>query len=283
MHESLEVRSENQARVTLDEGSALDQLLDRMALDRDDDRKDDSADDRPGVRMMTLHAAKGLEFPVVYLIAVEQNLIPHERSLRENDARQLEEERRLLFVGITRAEAKLVLTHTLRREIHGRSLSTIPSDFLEELAVESRDCTGAEDFQFGDFTEDDFGADSFDAHDTGHDEDASFDRKQFLDSSRSRSEPNRGQKSYDSPSRSLPSSLRLTTGAALEAGTKQGVELPLGFAVGMQVRHPRYGLGTVIETSGLAKNRTVTVEFVSEARRESFMASKCPLQPIGLR
>ena len=242
----------------------------------------DSLDEQTGaVTLMTLHAAKGLEFPVVYLIAVEQNLIPHERSLRENDARQLEEERRLLFVGITRAEEKLVLTHTQRREIHGRSLSTIPSDFLEELAVEHRDCTGAEDFQFGDSHNDDIDFD--DSQEIGHDDDASFDRKSFLDDSRSRSEPNRGRKSYDPPSRSLPSGLRLTTGASLEAGTKQGVELPLGFAVGMQVRHPRYGLGTVIETSGLAKNRTVTVEFVSEARRESFMASKCPLQPIGLR
>ena len=244
----------------------------------------DSLDETTGaVTLMTLHAAKGLEFPVVYLIAVEQNLIPHERSLRENDARQLEEERRLLFVGITRAEEKLVLTHTQRREIHGRSLSTIPSDFLEELAVEHRDCTGAEDFQFGDSTDDDFGADAFDTQETGHDDDASFYRQAFLDESRTRAVPNRGRKSIDQPGRSLPSGLRLTTGAALEAGTKQGVELPLGFAVGMQVRHPRYGLGTVIETSGLARNRTVTVEFTSDARRESFVAAKCPLQPVGLR
>ena len=244
----------------------------------------DSLDERTGaVTLMTLHAAKGLEFPVVYLIAVEQNLIPHERSLREHDARQLEEERRLLFVGITRAEEKLVLTHTLRREVHGRSLSTIPSDFLEELAVEQRDCTGAEDFQFGDATDDDFGADTFDSHETGHDDEASFDRQSLLDGNRSRTEQKPGRKSFDQQRRSLPGGLRLTTGAAMEAGTRQSVELPLGFAVGMQVRHPRYGLGTVVETSGLAKNRTVTVEFVSEARRESFMASKCPLQPIGLR
>ncbi|MBC8116581.1 MAG: hypothetical protein H7062_19485, partial [Candidatus Saccharimonas sp.] len=162
---------------------------------------------------------------------------------------------------------------------------TIPSDFLEELAVEHRDCTGAEDFQFGDSTDDDidFGADSHDSQETGHDDEASFDRPSFLDGSRARAEPGLGRKSFGPQGRSLPGGLRLTTGASLEAGSKQGVELPLGFAVGMQVRHPRYGLGTVIETSGLAKNRTVTVEFVSEARRESFMASKCPLQPVGLR
>jgi len=263
-----------------DQQSSLAGFLETASLAQDIDSLDETTG---AVTLMTLHAAKGLEFPVVYLIAVEQNLIPHERSLRENDARQLEEERRLLFVGITRAEEKLVLTHTQRREIHGRSLSTIPSDFLEELAVEQRDCTGAEDFQFGDSTDDDFGADSFESHETGHDDDAAFDRQSFLDGSRSNAEPKRGRKGFDQPSRSLPSGLRLTTGAALEAGTKQGVELPLGFAVGMQVRHPRYGLGTVIETSGLARNRTVTVEFTSDARRESFVAAKCPLQPVGLR
>lgn len=263
-----------------DEPPSLAGFLETASLAQDID----SLDEKTGaVTLMTLHAAKGLEFPVVYLIAVEQNLIPHERSLRENDARQLEEERRLLFVGITRAEEKLVLTHTQRREIHGRSLSTIPSDFLEELAVEHRDCTGAEDFQFGDSTDDDFNADSFESHDTGHDDGASFHRKQFLDDGLAGIKPNRGKMSIKQQMSSLRSGLSLTTGAALEAGTKQGVELPLGFAVGMQVRHPRYGLGTVIETSGLARNRTVTVEFTSDARRESFVAAKCPLQPVGLR
>ena len=264
------------------EPPSLAGFLETASLAQDIDSLDESTG---AVTLMTLHAAKGLEFPVVYLIAVEQNLIPHERSLRENDARQLEEERRLLFVGITRAEEKLVLTHTQRREIHGRSLSTIPSDFLEELAVEHRDCTGAEDFQFGDSTDDDFdfGHDSNDSQETGHDDEASFNSKSFPDGNRSRAEPKRGRKSFDQPGRSLPSGLRLTTGAGLEAGTKLGIDVPLGFAVGMQVRHPRYGLGTVIETSGLAKNRTVTVEFVSGSRRESFVASKCPLQPIGLR
>ncbi len=263
-----------------DEQSSLAGFLETASLAQDIDSLDETTG---AVTLMTLHAAKGLEFPCVYLIAVEQNLIPHERSLRENDSRQLEEERRLLFVGITRAEEKLVLTHTVRREIHGRSLSTIPSDFLEELAVESRDCTGAEDFQFGDFTEGDFGAEFDDSQATEHDGDASFDPESFVRGSPASGESQRGRKSFDQPSRSLPSGLRLTTGAALEAGAKRSVELSPGFSVGMQVRHPRYGLGTVIETSGLAKNRTVTVEFVSGSRRESFVASKCPLQPIGLR
>ena len=81
-------------------GPTLSGFLETASLAQDIDSLDESSG---AVTLMTLHAAKGLEFPVVYIVAVEQNIIPHERSLRENDPRQLEEERRLLFVGVTRA------------------------------------------------------------------------------------------------------------------------------------------------------------------------------------
>ncbi len=283
-------RQYDEQEAKTEQGGSLGGFLETASLAQDIDSLDESTG---AVMLMTLHAAKGLEFPVVYVIGVEQNLIPHERSLRENDIRQLEEERRLLFVGITRAEEKLVLTHTQRREIHGRSLSTIPSDFLQELNLKHRDCTGAEDFSFGDFAAHDFaddhcGDDSGDAHDDHGeiDNDASdpdeADHEKAARVASKYAALRQVGKSLNRP-RVLPSNLHLTTGAALESGTRQQVELSLGFAVGMQVRHPRYGLGTVIETSGLAKNRMVVVEFATDARRESFVAAKCPLQPIGLR
>ncbi len=283
-------RQYDEQEAKTEQGGSLGGFLETASLAQDIDSLDESTG---AVMLMTLHAAKGLEFPVVYVIGVEQNLIPHERSLRENDIRQLEEERRLLFVGITRAEEKLVLTHTQRREIHGRSLSTIPSDFLQELNIKHRDCTGAEDFQFGDFAAHDFADDhSGDDAAEGHDDHAEVDYDASDLDERDHEKAARVEskyaalrqvgKSLNRP-RVLPSNLHLTTGAALESGTRQQVELSLGFAVGMQVRHPRYGLGTVIETSGLAKNRMVVVEFATDARRESFVAAKCPLQPIGLR
>ena len=221
----------------------------------------DSLDAEEGaVTLMTLHAAKGLEFPVVYLVAVEQNILPHERSLRENDVRQLEEERRLLFVGITRAEQKLILTHTLRRELHGRSLSTIPSDFLPELDVVRRDCSLGMTF-----------ADEF--------------SDSFEDSSAPSSATPR---SPSSPVDRLKASLKLgsgkpflTTGAALESGQRDTVDIPTGFGQGMQVRHPRYGLGHIVEVGGYSRHRTVTVEFHDGGRRESFIVAKSPLQPVG--
>jgi DNA helicase-2/ATP-dependent DNA helicase PcrA len=83
------------------------------------------------VSVMTLHAAKGLEFPVVYLVAVEQGLLPHERSLAQDE--EVEEERRLCFVGMTRAKEELNLCHARLREFRGQTLYAVPSMFLSEL------------------------------------------------------------------------------------------------------------------------------------------------------
>ena len=229
---------------------------------------DSLADDSGAVTLMTLHAAKGLEFPDVYIVGVEQNLIPHERSIRENDKQSLEEERRLLFVGITRAERRLVLTHTSRREMHGRTLSTIPSDFTHELLVESRDCTGMLMEGFGDHDGNEFSAafaDDFTADDSVS--------SVLDDFSRLRPKKKTKRKPLGKP--------HLTTGAALESGSQMTTDLPVGFGLGMQVRHPRYGLGTVVEVSGFSRMRTVKVEFAADNRCETFIAAKCPLQPVG--
>src|SRR5262249_35087584 len=86
------------------------------------------------VSVMTLHAAKGLEFPVVYMLAVEQGLLPHERSQHKDS--ELEEERRLTFVGMTRAKEELYLCHARLREFRGQSLYAVPSMFLNELPAE---------------------------------------------------------------------------------------------------------------------------------------------------
>ncbi len=86
------------------------------------------------VSVMTMHAAKGLEFPVVYLAALEQGILPHERSLTKDE--EVEEERRLAFVGMTRAREELYLTHARLREFRGQTLYAVPSMFLEELPQE---------------------------------------------------------------------------------------------------------------------------------------------------
>jgi DNA helicase-2/ATP-dependent DNA helicase PcrA len=92
---------------------------------------DDSAEDAEKVTLMTLHSAKGLEFPVVFIVGLEQGLFPSFRSL--NDPMALEEERRLMYVGITRAQEKLILTHAQSRRLYGNRDYAIPSQFLDEL------------------------------------------------------------------------------------------------------------------------------------------------------
>ena len=92
----------------------------------------DNLDSRMGqVKMMTLHTAKGLEFPVVFLVGMEEGIFPHSRSLTTD--KEVEEERRLCYVGITRAQEKLFISHTYRRMLYGMTQSNPPSRFLKEI------------------------------------------------------------------------------------------------------------------------------------------------------
>jgi len=91
------------------------------------------------VTLMTLHAAKGLEFPLVYVVGVEENLLPHARAVREGGD-DVEEERRLAFVGMTRAMQRLTLTHARYRMVRGITERTIASRFLDELPQDEIDC-----------------------------------------------------------------------------------------------------------------------------------------------
>lgn len=109
----------------------LNDFLEQVALTGDVDGWDENSD---CVSVMTLHAAKGLEFPVVYMLAVEQGLLPHERSLQK-DA-DIEEERRLCFVGMTRAKEELHLCCARLRQFRGQELYAVPSMFLDELGEE---------------------------------------------------------------------------------------------------------------------------------------------------
>ncbi len=113
---------------------ALEAFLEQAALVNDIDAWE-VEDDR--VTLMTVHAAKGLEFPVVFMIALEEGIFPHERS--RNEEEQLEEERRLLFVAITRAREELHLSRACYRHYRGQFRPTVPSAFLMELPQEELD------------------------------------------------------------------------------------------------------------------------------------------------
>jgi DNA helicase-2/ATP-dependent DNA helicase PcrA len=111
------------------EGTLTD-FLQEISLYADVDSLEEG---EPYLTLMTLHNAKGLEFPVVFVTGMEEGLFPHSRSL---DEQRLEEERRLCYVGITRARDRLYLSHALTRMLHGSSGYRLPSRFLAELPAQ---------------------------------------------------------------------------------------------------------------------------------------------------
>jgi DNA helicase II / ATP-dependent DNA helicase PcrA len=119
-------------------------FLTDLALVADIDKLDEDDQPKDSVILMTLHAAKGLEFPVVFLMGMEEGVFPHSRSLMEED--EMEEERRLAYVGITRAEEELYMTNAQMRTLFGqtkmnpvsRFISEIPADLLDDVMAESK-------------------------------------------------------------------------------------------------------------------------------------------------
>jgi DNA helicase-2/ATP-dependent DNA helicase PcrA len=120
------------------ESNGLRDFIDHAALTSDTDKFDRNA----AVTMMSIHSAKGLEFPIVFLAGLEDGIFPHSRSF--DDPKELEEERRLAYVAITRAETMLYVTHAMRRRVYGEDIAAEPSQFLNELPLDM-----IEDLSFG--------------------------------------------------------------------------------------------------------------------------------------
>lgn len=202
-------------------------------------------DDR--VTLMTLHASKGLEFPVVFLIAVEQGLIPHERSQEHPD--QLEEERRLLFVGMTRAQEELWLSRAEFRDFRGQRRMSVPSSFLLEIPAEALEFCGVAT------------ADSL----ITPPERRTGDRASLIATMAARG-----------------TGVRLTTAAQL-SGQSSGDPLgadPDDFDLGTVVCHPVYGLGTIVQLSGQGRGRRAVVEFVPDFGQRNFVLVNSDLRPL---
>lgn len=130
--EAARLENIHELRSVASEFATLTEFLENVSLVENDTLADTSAkNNQPAVTLMSMHAAKGLEFAVVFMIGMEEGLFPHSRSLL--DKHQLEEERRLCYVGITRAKEKLYLTYTRKRLLYGNITGSIVSRFIAEI------------------------------------------------------------------------------------------------------------------------------------------------------
>ena len=251
-------------------GGQLEQYLENAWLVNE---TDDWHADTDKVTMMTLHAAKGLEFPVVYLVAVEQGLLPHERSI--NDDQQLEEERRLAFVGITRAERALQLSYAVYRDFRGQRRRTVPSQFLLELPRDELDMVqvGGDHWYPPAWDDDgDLHADPIESTSSGSsgvDVDASLSSV--------------GNHPSQNNERWKDAAALVTTAAKLSGEVSVAPMLglsPEDFVQGMAVTHPEHGPGKIVALSGSGKNRRATVQFAAAGQRR-FVLAHSPLRPVG--
>ncbi len=254
------------------EDGSLEAFLEQVALVSDTDAFEDSND---RVTLMTLHAAKGLEFPHVFIIGVEDDTLPHKRS-KENEA-EIEEERRLLFVGITRAKEWLQLSCCKRRALRGDVRPVIPSPFLNELPLEEmrRIETARERDWFDDDAYNQSYPDSWDLPDE--------QSGQIRESTVAAIEPDELCQLPDEE-RAVKTSKEKKV--AITSGLKTGADLlanrvtPLtAFREGIQVRHAERGDGTIVSVSGRGPKRIARVQFSDG--EHSFRLAFADLEVIG--
>ena len=245
--------------------TGLEGFLEQAALVNDTDELGEKTD---RVSLMTLHAAKGLEFPMVFIVAVEDGLLPHERSRHER--RSLEEERRLLFVGITRAEEQLQLSYVRNRAFRGQHNVATPSMFLMELPRAEMDVVQTYDrfSQAAQANDDAWDDGQWDDDEWKEDEEAWEEDAQ--DEPAGRGKP---------PELTTAASLLGPSTDASSERTEPATPVET-FRLGMAVLHPQYGPGKIAALSGAGLKRTATVNFPAVGQKK-FRLAQSPLRPVG--
>ena len=235
-----------------DEKATLSGFLEEVALVADIDSLDE---DQEYVVLMTLHSAKGLEFPRVYLAGMEDGLFPGYMSINAGDREELEEERRLCYVGITRAEQELTLTSARRRMVHGETQYNPMSRFVKEIPRELLD-TGNKKF-------------TQETEMPAQQNTYARAREAF------RAQAFAGALGGMTPAKNQGAGKSLTGSQAL-ASLQKGSQLaaggngPLGYEVGDRVRHVKFGEGTVTDIKEGGRDHEVTIEFDSVGTRKMF-------------
>ena len=257
------------------EEGGLEGFLEQASLVADTDALHTENDK---ITLMTLHAAKGLEFPCVYIVACEDNLIPHSRS--KNDPDQIEEERRLLFVGITRAEEELQLSLAHYRTLRGSDFPTSASPFLLELPREQmdvRDMGLGSRFDLPDFMPE---TDVEMTFETPWEGDADFSADSSPEEEVYDDQGAKSGKGGSKKKKSGSGGHKLLTAAQMAGESVSRRVDPELFQFGMLVSHPEYGSGKIVALSGRGLKRTASVDFFDGSQKK-FRLAFATLQPIS--
>jgi DNA helicase-2/ATP-dependent DNA helicase PcrA len=258
----------NAAMDSRDRGETLDQFLDHAALVSDADQYDERAQ----ITLMTLHAAKGLEFPLVVLAGMEEGLFPHSRTLMEPD--QIEEERRLCYVGMTRAMDTLILSRAVYRRRYGTDLpeASVPSRFLDEVPPQlveelgrrtARDRVGREHAGTGALARPAGRSSAATNYESTHysyedeDQSASWNPERTHAKAKA-SRPLQSYNSIDNIAEFFASRGKKFNRPKLPVEEPKGKR---GFRPGQKVKHPKYGEGTVYQREGDGEDAKITVQF----------------------
>ncbi|MUT64969.1 DNA helicase PcrA [Paenibacillus sp. NEAU-GSW1] len=244
-------------------------IADIDSMDKADE--EGNAANKDAVVLMTMHSAKGLEFPVVFIIGMEESVFPHSRALMDNE--ELEEERRLAYVGITRAEKQLFLTCARMRTLFGRTASNAPSRFLQEVpdnvktGVSPAGTIGRSSGSFGGGRSGGFGGG------------AAASRPTF-------GAPGAGGRSLgasggaanagvrvSSPLEAAKAAAAKSAGGAGDAGAKV-------FAAGDKVAHGKWGEGTVVSVKGTGNDMELQIAFPAPVGLKKLLASFAPITKV---
>ncbi len=244
------------------EQDGLRDFIDHAALVSDTDQYKRDAP----VTLMTMHAAKGLEFPLVFIVGMEDGLFPHSRSA--TDPAELEEERRLCYVAITRAERFLYVTHAMKRRVYGEEMASEPSQFLNEMPLDLMEdlSRGASWLSFARSSSTLENKHAASALRGDKRERTSYTGKTY-DSADSIAEffRKRGQSLGNSsprPPQSAPVIKRPNAPASSSSASRSTSSTAGGdFAPGSHVRHPKYGRGLVLRREGAGDSAKLTVSF----------------------
>jgi DNA helicase-2/ATP-dependent DNA helicase PcrA len=240
-----ELRTKAQSYDELSPDNALAVFLEDVSLVQDVDQIDEEGNRGDAVTLITLHAAKGLEFTYVFLIGLEEGVLPHQRSIE--DGRQLEEERRLFYVGITRAMRGLYLVRAFRRTLYGSSSTSIPSRFLLDVPPELASVTHAP------------GAGRANAWSSPREERRGLSRQEARDLAR---------RAFQPDSMSAP------------RGPQQRPPRPSAeptYRAGDRVRHPSFGIGIVVGVRVDATSEIVDVNFAGSVGVKKLDTAFAPL------